>query len=80
MKKIIKKIGVETFWGGIFALITVIAILVEIILAQFEPIAIVSGVKDLFATLITIVMLLVALKAIKPQKQTYSFEEKMTGC
>ncbi|MBR5485477.1 MAG: hypothetical protein IKV41_03095 [Oscillospiraceae bacterium] len=79
MKKLIEKIGLETFWGGIFALVTAIAIVIEVVLAGLEPAAIAGGVKDLFGTLITIVMLLVAVKALKPQKQVYSFEEKVNN-
>ena len=46
-------------------------------MANFEPAAIAGGVKDLFGTLITIVMLLVAVRALKPKKQATSFEERM---
>lgn len=77
MKKLIDKIGLETFWGGIFALITAAAIITEVAMANFEPAAIAGGVKDLFGTLITIVMLLVAVRALKPKKQATSFEERM---
>ncbi|MGN1341005.1 MAG: hypothetical protein ACI4WS_11995 [Oscillospiraceae bacterium] len=77
MKKLIDKIGLETFWGGIFALITAAAIITEVAMANFEPAAIAGGVKDFFGTLITIVMLLVAVRALKPKKQATSFEERM---
>ena len=77
MKKLIDKIGLETFWGGIFAVITATAIITEVAMANFEPAAIAGGVKDLFGTLITIVMLLVAVRALKPKKQATSFEERM---
>lgn len=77
MKKLIDKIGLETFWGGIFALITAAAIITEVAMANFELAAIAGGVKDLFGTLITIVMLLVAVRALKPKKQATSFEERM---
>lgn len=77
MKKLIDKIGLETFWGGIFAVITAAAIITEVAMAKFEPAAIAGGVKDLFGTLITIVMLLVAVRALKPKKQATSFEERM---
>lgn len=77
MKKLIDKIGLETFWGGIFAVITAAAIITEVAMANFEPAAIAGGVKDLFGTLITIVMLLVAVRALKPKKQATSFEERM---
>lgn len=79
MKKLINKIGLETFWGGIFAVITAAAIITEVAMANFEPAAIAGGVKDLFGTLITIVMLLVAVRALKPKKQATSFEERMTN-
>ena len=79
MKKLIDKIGLETFWGGIFALITAAAIITEVAMANFEPAAIAGGVKDLFGTLITIVMLLVAVRALKPKKQATSFEERMNN-
>lgn len=78
MKKLIDKIGLETFLGGIFAIITAAAIVTEMAMAHFEPAAIAGGIKDLFGTLITIVMLLVAVRALKPKKQVTSFEDRMT--
>lgn len=79
MKKLIDKIGLETFWGGIFAVITAAAIITEVAMANYEPAAIAGGVKDLFGTLITIVMLIVAVRALKPKKQATSFEERMNN-
>ncbi len=79
MKKLIERIGLETFWGGIFAIVTAVAIVIEMALADFEPSAIAGGTKDLFGTLITIVMLLVAVKALKPKKHADSFEERMNA-
>lgn len=78
MKKIIDKVGVESFIGGIFAIIATLAIIAEVIIGGFEPAVIAGGVKDLFGTLITVVMFFVAVRALKPKKQAYSFEEKMT--
>ena len=79
MKKLIDKIGLETFWGGIFAVITAAAIITEVAMANFEPAAIAGGVKDLFGTLITIVMLIVAVRALTREKpETLSFEDRMT--
>ncbi len=77
MKKLIERIGLETFWGGIFAVVTAVAIVIEMALAGFEPSAIAGGVKDFFGTLVTIVMLFIAIKEFRPKKEKLTFDEKL---
>lgn len=70
MKKFFKDDdSIEKVVGGIFGVIAVIAIIYEMYLGGFDKSAITGGIKDLAGTLITIVMLFVAIKALKPKKK-----------
>ncbi|MBQ7100497.1 MAG: hypothetical protein IJN81_02610 [Clostridia bacterium] len=61
--------SLEKVVGGIFGVIAVIAIAYEMYLGGFDKSAITGGIKDLAGTLITIVMLFVAINALKPKKK-----------
>lgn len=70
MKKFFKDDdSIEKVVGGIFGVIAVIAIIYEMYLGGFDKSATTGGIKDLAGTLITIVMLFVAIKALKPKKK-----------
>lgn len=60
--------AVEKIIGGIFGAIAIVAILIEMKLGNYETEAIVAGIKDISGTLITVVMLVVAINALKPKK------------
>lgn len=69
--------SMEKIVGGIFGAVAIGAIVVEMCLGRFETAVIASGVKDIFGTLITVVMLFVAIKALKPKKtEPFSFEKE----
>ncbi|MBR5316341.1 MAG: hypothetical protein IKU39_00420 [Lachnospiraceae bacterium] len=70
MRKIFKDDdSIEKVVGGIFGLIAIIAIIYEMYIGGFDKSAITGGIKDIAGTLITIVMLFVAINALKPKKK-----------
>ncbi len=70
--------AIEKIIGGIFGVIAIVAIIVEMNLGGFNCEAIAGGVKDIAGTLITVVMLIVAIKALRPKKEEpFSFEEEL---
>lgn len=82
MKKLFKFIkdddAIEKVVGGIFGVIAIIAIIIEMSLGGFEPEALVGGTKDIASTLITVVMLIVAIKALRPKKEEpFSFQTEL---
>ena len=62
--------AVEKIIGGIFGAIAIIAIVIEMALDGFDSAAIVGGIKDIAGTAITIVMLIVAVNALRPKEET----------
>ncbi len=72
-----KKIDFETLWGGIFGAVAVIAVLIEMVIGRFDGASIAGGIKDIAGTLITILMLFVAIRALKAGKRTtVGFDEE----
>ena len=73
MKKLFASLGdedsIEKIVGGIFGIIAIIAAVVEMALGGFDAAAVAGGVKDIAGTLVTIVMLVVAINALKPRKK-----------
>ncbi len=72
-----KKIGMETLWGGIFGVIAVAAALIEAGLNGFEASAVAGMVKDVSGTLVTVMVLVFAIKNLLPRKEKLSVEEKV---
>ena len=69
--------AVEKIIGGVFGIVAIVAIIAEMILGSFNQEAIAGGIKDIAGTLITVVMLIVAIKALKPKKEEpFSFEQE----
>lgn len=69
MKKLFEKIDVETFWGGLFGIVAIVAIIAEMAIAGFDTASIAGGIKDISGTLITVIMLVVAINALKVKKK-----------
>lgn len=63
-----RKISFETIWGGIFGVITIVATIVQAAMDGGDAYAIVGAVKDISATLIVVMVLIVALKSLFPKK------------
>lgn len=70
MKKLVERIGVETAFAGLFGLIAIVAVFFEMAIAGFDPASIAGGVKDIAGTIVTVVMLIVAIRALAPKKKT----------
>lgn len=61
--------SLEKVVGGIFGVIAIAAAVYEMYLGGFDKSAFAGGLKDVAGTLITVVMLFVAIKALKPKKK-----------
>ncbi|MBD5504149.1 MAG: hypothetical protein HDR09_10545 [Lachnospiraceae bacterium] len=76
MKKITERIGVETAFAGLFGLIAIIAVFFEMAIAGFDSASIAGGVKDIAGTIISVVMLIIAIRALAPKKKIAGGFEK----
>lgn len=78
MKELWNKLDKETKFGGVFGIIAILAIIVEMSLGNFEADSVVGGIKDIFTTLISVVMLFVAIRALRPKIESpFSFEDEL---
>ena len=59
----------EKKWAFIFAVITVVAIIVELFFNGINGASVSGAVKDIFGTLIDVAVLFIAIKALMPKKQ-----------
>ena len=65
---------IEKIIGGIFAVVAIVAAVIEIALGGFSAEAIVGGVKDIFGTLVVVVLFLAIAKDIVPKRK---FEDRL---
>lgn len=63
-----KKIGYETFWGGIFGGIAILTAIFSLIFGEFTVSAVADCVKDVAGTLVVVIVLFVAIKQLLPKK------------
>ena len=68
-----KRIDLETKLGGIFGMVALIAIIYEASLGGFSPEATAGAVKDIAGTLVAILVLVVAVRKIRPRKSKETF-------
>lgn len=68
MKKIMDKIGIETLWGGIFGVVAVVAAILELVLGGVNGAAVAGAVKDISGTLVTVMILVVAIRGLQPHR------------
>lgn len=61
MKKIVEKIGYETFWGGIFGIIAIVAAIISTILGGIDGSSIWGCIKDVAGTMVVIMLLFASL-------------------
>lgn len=59
---------IEKILGGVFAVVAVIAAIVEIFVAGFSASSIISGIKDVFGTLAVVVLFFAVIKDKIPSK------------
>ena len=75
MKDFLKKFDNETLLGGIFGLIAIVAILIEMFLNGISPESVVAAVKDVAGTIVSVMIFYIAIKHIfKSIKENKSFE------
>ena len=65
---------IEKILGGVFALISIGAAVAEMLLNGFSTESIVGGIKDIFGTLVVVVLFLAIAKDIVPK---IKFEDKL---
>ncbi len=70
VKEIFKKIEFEKWLSAICGLVALVAIFYEMKIANFDSVSIAGGVKDIAGTIIAVVMLMIAIKALRPKKKT----------
>ena len=69
MKGFLKNLDNETLLGGIFGVVALAAIICEMVIGDFDNASVAGGIKDISGTIVTIIMLFVAIKALRPEKQ-----------
>lgn len=73
--QVLKKMEIETWIGGIAGLVAVIAIIFEIGFNGFTSAAISAGVKDFSTTFVAVIVLIVAVRKLKPKKMAETYEQ-----
>lgn len=68
--KLLKKIDSEVLLGGIFGAIAIVAILIEMLLGDFEAAAVAGGIKDIAGTVVGVMVFAIAAKAIFKKEDT----------
>ena len=71
------KIDAETKLGGFFGLIAFVAILVEMSSLNFSAEAVSGGIKDIAATMVAIMVLVVAVRKLRPRKEIETFHSTL---
>lgn len=78
MKEFFKKLDRETLFGGIFGVVAVIAIIVEMVLAGISAESVTAAIKDIAGTIVSVMVFIIAIKHILKQfKESKSFEENL---
>lgn len=73
-----KKIDLETKLGGISAIIAIIAIVAQIAVNGFSSDSVAGGIKDISTTIVALLVLVVAVRKLRPSKNKKDFKELMT--
>lgn len=68
----------EKIWGGIFGVIAIIAAIVEMFANGADFASICGMIKDVFGTLVVVIVMVAVAKLISPKKQLVTFEDKLT--
>ena len=78
MKKIINRIGFETAFGGLFGIVAIIAIVVQMIMDGMTSSAVLSGVKDIASTIVIVMVFIVGIKNVV-KNYPKNFNDKLTA-
>lgn len=77
MKEKFKKIELEYWLSALAGIVSLVAIFIEMKIANFDSASIAGGVKDISGTIIAVVMLIVALDIFKKKKtKNQGFQDK----
>lgn len=74
MRELFRRIDKETLLAGSFGFVAIIAAIAEMLISGVNSASIVAMIKDVFGTLVDVVVLLVVLKSLLPRKNGKSFE------
>lgn len=67
----------EKIWGGIFGVIAILAALGEMIANGISAVTVLGAVKDISGTLVVVVLLIMVVKSLLPEKYEKTFSERM---
>lgn len=73
--QVLKKMELETWIGGIAATVAVIAVFFEVVFNGFSPVSVAAGIKDFSTTFVAAIVLIVAVRKLKPKKIAETYEE-----
>lgn len=68
----------EKVFGGIFGVVAIIAAISEMFVNGISAASILGMIKDVFGTLIVVVLLITVVKNLLPKKHKQSFEKRLT--
>lgn len=74
-----KTIDFETMLGGITSVIAIIAIIIQMDINGFTTDSITGGVKDISTTVVALLVLIVAVRKLRPKKEKLGFDELMNS-
>ena len=78
MKEFFKRLDKETLLGGIFGVIAIVAIIVEMVLAGISAESVTAAIKDIAGTVVSVMVFIIAIKHILKQfKESKSFEDNL---
>lgn len=78
MKEFFKRLDRETLFGGVFGVIAIVAIIVEMVLAGVSAESVTSAIKDIAGTVVSVMVFIIAIKHILKQfKESKSFEDNL---
>lgn len=67
----------EKIWGGIFGVISILAALGEMFVNGISATSILGAIKDIFGTLVVVVLLITVVKSLIPEKNKTTFAERL---
>ena len=70
-------LDIETKLGGLFGIIAIIAICVEMFLDGFSSRILLSGIKEIAGTLVGVAVFVVAARSLIPKREKLTYEEKL---
>ena len=77
MKKLKENIDIEKLLSAVAGIVALVAIFYEMKIAGFDSASIAGGVKDIAGTVIAVIMLIVAVTALKPSRKKVSGFDEM---